>query len=196
MTGNEWLFWTFSAATAVTLLAGVVATRVRREWLTSLPMTHVAALAFLALFGWESLVHLPGVIQTYVIGVAGIADPPNVEGYQAFMVASVAFVIAAALAIYGILRRRPWGVALGIGVAGTRLVTALVSTANLFTLNGDFFGPDAVGWNAAILLAERAIPAIAAIVLLLWPLLRWPRTETPPVEAVDWHVDPTPEAGR
>jgi hypothetical protein len=194
--GNEWLFWTFSAATAVTLLAGVVATRVRREWLTSLPMTHVAALVLLALFGWESLIYLPGVIQTYVIGVAGIADPPNVEGYQAFMVASVAFVIAAALAIYGILRSRPWGVVLGIGVAGTRLVTALVSTANLFTLNGDFFGPDAVGWNAAIFLAERAIPAIAAIVLLMWPLLRGSRRETPPVEAVDWHVDPTPEAGR
>ena len=196
MTGNDWLFWSFSAATALTVLAGLVATRIRGGWLTSLPMTHVAALVLLALFGWESLIYLPGVIETYVIGVAGIADPPNVEGYQAFMVASVAFVIAAALAIYGILRRRPWGVALGIGVAGTRLVTALVSTANLFTLNGEFFGPAGVGWNAAILLAERAIPAAAAIVLLLWPLLRGSHTEAPPVEAVDWHVDPTPEAGR
>jgi hypothetical protein len=196
VSGNDWLFWTFSAGTALTVAAGLLATRAGREWVTTLPMAHVAGIVLVALFGWESLVYLPGTIQTYVIGVAGIADPPNVEGYQAFMVASVAFVIAAALAIYGILRRRPWGVVLGIGVAGTRLVTALVSTANLFTLNGDFFGPDAVGWNAAIFLAERAIPAIAAIVLLLWPLLRGSRTEAPPLEAVDWHADPSPEAGR
>ncbi len=196
MTGNESLFWTFSAATAATVLAGVVATRVRREWLTSLPMTHVAALVLVAQFGWESLVYLPGVIQTYAIGVAGIPDPSNVEAYQAFMVASVAFVIAAALAIYGVVRRRPWGVALGVGVAGTRLVTALVSTANLLTLNGEFFGPDALGWNAAMFVAERALPAVAAIVLLLWPLVSRSTVDAPPAETVDWHVDPTPEAGR
>ncbi|MDQ2674829.1 MAG: hypothetical protein M3Y40_09265, partial [Chloroflexota bacterium] len=135
-------------------------------------------------------------VQTYFIGVSGIADPPNVEGYQAFMVASVAFVLAAAVAIYGILRRRPWGVVLGIGVAGTRLVTALVSAANLFTLDGGLFGPTAVGWNAAIIVAERAFPAVVAIGLLLWPMLRRSTAETPPAETVDWHADPSAEASR
>jgi hypothetical protein len=50
--GNEPIFWTFSAATALTVVAGLLATRVRREWVTSVPMAHVAALVLIALYGW------------------------------------------------------------------------------------------------------------------------------------------------
>ena len=196
MTGNEGIFWTFSAGTALTVVAGLLATRVRRDWLSSLPMAHVAASVLVALFGWEGLVHLPGTIQFYTTGVAGIPDPAGVEAYQVFVVASAAFVIAAVLAVYGIPRHRSWGIVLGIGVAGTRALVAVASSVNLFAINGDPFGPDALAWNVLILIAERVVPALAAIVLLVWPLLHGSKAEAPPVETVDWSTDPSPEAGR
>ena len=196
MTGNESIFWTFSAATALTVVAGMLATRVRREWLTALPMAHVAAVVLVALFGWEALVYLPSTIDLYTTGVAGIPDPAGVEAYQVFVVASVAFVLAAALATYGILRRRPWGVVLGIGVAATRAAMSVASTINLFSFNLDLFGPEGLAYNAATLLALNGLPAVVGVVLLLWPLVRGPRTADPPIETVDWSGDPSPEAGR
>jgi hypothetical protein len=196
MTGNEAIFWTFSAGTVLTVVAGLVATRVRREWVPSLPMAHVGAVVLVALFGWEALVYLPSTIQVYTTGVAGIPDPANVEAYQAFMVASAAFVLAAGLAVYGVLRRRPWGLVLGIGVAATRVAMTLASAVNLFSIEPDPFGPGGLAWNVTNLVALRALPAVAAIVLLLWPLLRASRTEAPPVESVDWRGEPSPEAGR
>ena len=196
MTGNEAIFWTFSAGTILTVVAGLWATRVRRQWLTALPMAHVAAVVLVALFGWESLVYLPSTIQVYTTGVAGIPDPANVEAYQAFMVASAAFVVGAGLAIYGILRLKPWGLVLGIGVAATRVVMTLASAVNLFSLGLDPFGPGGLAWNVVDLIALRALPAVAAVVLLVWPLLRASTTDAPPVETVDWSGEPSPEASR
>ena len=196
MTGNEAIFWTFSAGTVLTVVAGLWATRVRRQWLTALPMAHVAAVVLVALFGWESLVYLPSTIQVYTTGVAGIPDPANVEAYQAFMVASAAFVVGAGLAIYGILRLKPWGLVLGIGVAATRFVMTLASAVNLFSLGLDPFGPGGLAWNVVDLIALRALPAVAAVVLLVWPLLRASTTDAPPVETVDWSGEPSPEASR
>ena len=196
VTGNEPIFWTFSASTALAVVAGLLATRVRPEWVTALPTAHVAAVVLLTLFGWETLVHLPSTVQVYTTGVAGIPDPAHVEAYQMFMVASAAFVGAAVLAIYGILRRRPWGVVLGVGVAGTQLVMTLASAVNLASLGLEPFGPAGLAWNIVDLLANRAVPAVAAIALLLWPLLRESRTEAPRVDIVDWSGDPSPEAGR
>ena len=196
MTGNELIFWVFSAATALTVVAGLLAARVRREWVPSLPMAHVAAVVLIALYGWESLVYLPSTIQLYTTGVAGIPDPAGVEGYQAFMVASAALVVAAALAIYGILRRRPWGVVLGIGVAATRAAMSVASTVNLFSMGLDPFGPEGLGYNVATGLALNGLPALVAIALLLWPLLRGSTAEAPPVDTVDWSGDPSTEAGR
>jgi hypothetical protein len=195
VTGNELIFWVFSAATALTVVAGLLATRVRREWLSSLPMAHVAAVVLIALYGWETLVYLPSTIQLYTTGVAGIPDPAGVEGYQAFMVASVAFVVAAALAIYGIVRRRPWGVVLGVGVAVTRVAMTLASAVNLFSMGLDPFGPGGLAWNVVDLIALRGVPAGIAIALLLWPLLRRSGAAAPRVETVDWSGGPTPEAG-
>jgi hypothetical protein len=196
VTGNELISWVFSAATALTVAAGLLATRVRREWVTSLPMAHAAAIVLIALFGWESLVYLPSTIQVYTTGVAGIPDPAGVEAYQAFIVASAAFVLAAVLAIYGILRRRPWGLVFGIGVAGTRVAMTLASAVNLFSIGLDPFGPAGLAWNVVDLIALRVVPAVVAIVLLLWPLLSRSTAETLPVETVDWNGDPSPEAGR
>jgi hypothetical protein len=194
--GNEPIFWTFSAATALTVVAGLLATRVRREWVTSVPMAHVAALVLIALYGWETLVYLPSTINLYTTRVAGIPDPSGVEANQAFVIASVAFAAAAALAIFGIIRRRPWGVVLGIGVAATRVAMSVASSIQLFSANLDLFGPEALGFNAVTGFALNGLPAVVGVFLLLWPLLRGSGTEAPPVETVDWSGDPSPEAGR
>ena len=196
LSGNEIIYWVFAGSTALTVAAGLLATRVRREWATTLPMAHVAAAVLVALFGWQSLVYLPGTVQYYAAAVAGIPDPANVEAYQAFVVASAAFVVAAALAVYGTLRRRPWGLVLGIGVAGTSALTAVASSVNLFMINGDPFGPSGLAWNVFTLVAERVVPPLVAIGLLLWPLRSPSTAEAPPVETVDWSTDPSPEAGR
>jgi hypothetical protein len=111
------------------------------------------------------------------------------------MVASVAFVVAAALAIYGIVRRRPWGVVLGVGVAVTRVAMTLASAVNLFSMGLDPFGPGGLAWNVVDLIALRGVPAGIAIALLLWPLLRRSGAAAPRVETVDWSGGPTPEAG-
>lgn len=195
MTGNELIFWTYSAATALTVVAGLLATRVRREWLTSLPMAHVAALVLVALYGWEALVYLPGTIAQYTTRVAGIPDPAGVEASQAFVIASAAFVAAAAVAIYGILRLRPWGV-LGIGVAATRVAMSVAGSIQLFSTNLDLFGPEALGYNVIIAFALSGLPAVVGVVLLVWPLLRTSRVGGPPVETADWSGEPSPEAGR
>lgn len=196
MTGNELIFWTYSAATALTVVAGLVATRVRREWLTSLPMAHVAAVVLIALYGWEALVYLPSTIAQYTTRVAGIPDPAGVEASQAFVIASVAFVAAAALAIYGILRLRPWGVVLGIGVAATRVAMSVAGSIQLFSANLDLFGPEALGYNVITAFALNGVPAAVGVVLLVWPLLRSSRVGAPPVETADWSGEPSPEAGR
>lgn len=196
LSGNEVIYWVFAAGTVLTVVAGLLAARVRREWVTSLPMAHVAAVAVVALIGWESLIYLPGTIQYYTTAVAGIPDPAGVEAYQAFTISSAAFVVAAALAVYGILRRRPWGLVLGIGVAGTRALMSLASSINLFSMNGDPLGPEGLAFNVFTLFAERVVPALAAIGLLLWPLLRGSSAEAPPVDTLDWRTEPSPEAGR
>lgn len=196
LSGNEVIYWVFAASTVLTVVAGLLATRVRREWVTSLPMAHVAAVVVVALIGWESLVYLPGTIQYYTMAVAGIPHPTGVEAYQAFVFASAAFVVSAALAVYGILRRRPWGIVLGIGVAGTRALMSLASTINLFGMNADPLGPEGLAFNVFTLFAERVVPPLAAIGLLLWPLLRGSTAEAPPAQTVDWNADPSPEAGR
>ena len=194
--GNELIYWVFAASTALAVIAGLLATRVRREWVPALPMAHVAAVVLVALYGWETLVYLPSTIQAYTTRVAGIPDPAGVEGNWAFVIASIAFVAAAALAVYGILRRRPWGVVLGIGVAATRAALSVAGAVNLLSLGVDAFGPEGLASNVATALALNTLPALVAIALLLWPLVRGSTVEAPPVDTVDWSSDPSPEAGR
>jgi hypothetical protein len=192
---NELIYWVFSASTVVAVVAGLLATRIRGEWLAVVPLAHAAGAAMVALFGWEVLVYLPGGVRAYFATVAGIPDAPAVADQQAFLVASIIFVVAAVLAVGGIVRRRPWAVVLGVGLAASRLAMSVASSFSLLSF-ADSFPPDEFAWQLGTLLALNAVPALVAIALLLWPFRRGSMTDPAPEDAVDWSGDPSPEAGR
>jgi hypothetical protein len=193
--GNELILWAFSAATTLAVVAGLLATRIRGEWLASVPLAHASAAALVALFGWEVLIDLPGTIAVYSATVAGIADAPGVADQQVFILTSVAFVVATVFAVVGILRRRSWAAVLGVGLAASKVATSLASVVSLMTF-AESFQPGDFGLLLGTTLALNAVPALAAIALLLWPLRRGSTVQAPPVETVDWGSDPSPEAGR
>jgi len=190
--------WIFSIGTALAVVAGLVATRIGRQWLAELPIAHVVAATLIGASGWEVLVYLPGTIQAFLSATAGITDPQGVAHYQAFAAASAAFVVAAVLAVVGILRRRPWGVVTGIGLAATRVAMSVGSTVSLFGF-AESFPPQDFGQMVGTLVALNMVPPLLAIALLAWPLLsgRSAAPVAPPDEGADWTVEaPSPEPGR
>lgn len=195
MSENELIYWVFSAATTMAVVAALIATRLRGEWLATVPLAHAGAAALVALFGWETLIHLPGAIAAYTATVAGITDAPGVADQQSFILASIAFVVAAVLAVVGILRRRPWAAVLGVGLAATRVAMSLASAVSLMSF-ADSFQPGDLGLLLGTTLGLNGVPALAAIALLLWPLRRGPTAQATSVKTVDWSGDPSPEAGR
>ena len=195
MDTNELPMWVFSGSTALAVVAGLLATRLRSTWLTALPLHHAAGAALIALFGWEVLVYLPGTAQAYFDTVAGIPNTPGVADQQAFLVASAVFAVATALAVVGIVRLRPWGIVLGVSLAATRFATSVAAALNLLSF-AESFDPADFGQLLGTTLALNALPPLVALGLLLWPLRRGPSTEAPPVEAVEWTPDPSPEGGR
>jgi hypothetical protein len=190
--------WIFSIGTAMAVVAGLLATRVGQEWLAELPIGHVVAATLIGISGWEVLVHLPGTIQSFLAATAGITDPQGVAHYQAFAVASAAFVAATLLAVIGILRRRPWGVVTGMGLAATRVAMSVGSTVSLFGF-AESFPPQDFGQMVGTLVALNTVPPLLAIALLAWPLLsgRSAAPAAPPDDGGDWTVEaPSPAPGR
>ena len=114
--------YVWAAVVALAIVVGAWTAMNRRALRPTLSPEHVAGAAMLGLFGWEMLVHLPGAIMGYWTLTAGLGDVRGVEGYQAFVAAQAAFVVAVAFAVVGILRRRAWGAILGIGLASARVV--------------------------------------------------------------------------
>lgn len=195
MNTNELPMWVFAASTALAVVGGLLATRLRSAWLAALPLHHAAGAALVALFGWEVLVYLPGTAQVYFNTIAGIPNAPGVADQQAFLVASAVFAVATVLAMVGIVRLRPWGTVLGIGLAATRLATSVAAAVNMLSL-AESMDPTNFGQLLWTTLSLNALPPLVAIGLLLWPLRRGPSTETPPVEIVEWSADASPEGGR
>ena len=182
MTQQQWPMFVWAAAVALAIVAGAWIAINRPQIRPTLPVEHVAGAALLGLFGWETLVDLPGVVMGYWTLTAGLGDVRGVEGDQAFVVAQAAFVVAAAFAVTGILRRRAWGAVLGIGLAASivvRIGLVLFETTALYAVSmggGTYFGV------VSTLVGMQAIPALGIIALLGWPMIR--RT-TPPVGAAD-----------
>jgi hypothetical protein len=194
---NQLPMWIFSIGTAMAVVAGLLATRIRREWLAELPIAHVVAATLIGISGWEVLVHLPGSIQSFLAATAGITDPQGVAHYQAFAIASAAFVIAAVVAVVGILRRRPWGVVTGMGLAAARVAMSVGSSSNLFGF-AEQFPPQDFGQMVGTLVALNLVPPLVAIILLAWPLPSG-RSVAPAAlpDDADWSVEaPSPEPGR
>ena len=164
--------YVWAAAVGLALTAGAWTAMNRRATRATLPLEHVAGAAILGVFGWEMLVHLPGTVMGIWTLTAGLGDVRGVEGYQAFVVAQVAFIIGAAAAIVGILRRRTWGAILGIGLAVARLVWSVAVLYEALSAFGDSIGNDLYLEFVTSVIGLQAVPAVVVIGLLAWPLVR------------------------
>jgi hypothetical protein len=173
MDTNDWPMLTLAVTVALSVAVGAWAYVNRREPRPTLPLAHVAAAAILGLLGWEAVVYLPGAIAGYAALTAGLGDLRGLEVDQAYVVALAAFAAGIAAAVVGVLRRWVWGVVLGIGLAVSQLAMTIAAVAQTIVILGDA----AVGETMYIefvgtTIALRAVPPIAAIVLLVWPLVR------------------------
>jgi hypothetical protein len=192
--GQQWAMYAWAAAVAIAVLAGIWFATNDRGTRSSLPLEHVAAATLLALFGWEMLVGLPASTMGLWALTAGLGEVRGVEGQQAFVLGQTVFVIGAAIAVVGILRRRRWGIALGVGLAAALVVWTVVNTLWLFVTLGASMSSD-MHLGVATSAAGRGVPALVAIGLLAWPLVRRPTPRpTAPHAGRDWSSAPASDA--
>lgn len=120
---------------------------------------------------------MPGVVNSVVTAFAGIDSAPNQAAYQTFAVANVAVVVAAAVAVTGVVARWIAASVLAVGVCAARVATALIGLGQMFALTGQLSGggDPQLGW-LALSVVLQAVPAVAAIVLLAWPFARGRRS--------------------
>jgi len=172
----------WAGSVGLAIAAGAWTATNRRATRPTLPPEHVAAAAIIGVFGWEIFVHLPGNVMGFWTMTAGLGDVRGVEGYQVYLAAQVAYIVATAVAVVGILRRRVWGAVLGIGLAFVRVVwSGAILFQTIFTF-GDVVGNDLYLEFVISSIGLQAVPALVAIALLAWPLVR--RT-TPSAQASD-----------
>jgi hypothetical protein len=174
----DWYAWTLFAAVAAAIVVGAAAWLLWPRRSERLPMEHVAGAALVAAGGWQLLVDLPAsLVQVFVIN-SGIPNAP-LTSVHVFVIAHAAVVLAAAVAIVGVLRREVWGAALGIGVSGAMATRTVLGIASLLTMIGPEGMPDGqLAWLVAQS-ALQAVPPIAAAVLLAPPFWRERRRPRP-----------------
>ena len=172
MTEAQWPMFVWAALVALAIGAGAWTAINRREARPTLPLEHIAGAALVGLFAWEGLVNLPGTVMGYWTLTAGLGDVRGVEGKQLFVVAQAAFVVAAALAVVGILRRRTWGSMVGIGLSAALAVWSGLILFETTTMYGESMGVDAYLSVVSGVIGMRAIPALVVIGLLAWPMVR------------------------
>ena len=133
-------------------------------------------------------IQLPGTAVGYWTLTAGLAEASGVEGVEAFVVTQAVFVVAAAFAVLGILRRRTWGTVLGIGLAVAVVVWRVLVMLAVVQQVGQSMDGGTYLSTVANLIGMGAIPALAGAVLLGLPLLRRPAR---PVDAsgAGWHPE-------
>ena len=182
MIDQQPMMFVWAAAVGLALVVGAWTATNRKATRPTLPLEHVAGAAILGVLGWEMLVHLPGTVMGIWTLTAGLGDVRGVEGYQAFLIAQAAFVIGVATAIVGILRRRPWGAILGIGLAVARVVWSGAVLYEALAMFGDEIGNDLYLDFLTSVIGLQAIPALVVVALLAWPVVR---RATPGAQAPD-----------
>jgi hypothetical protein len=189
ITTEDWILWAWVAVVAAAVLAAALARRLRPGLLPVLPVLHVAGTTLVAVIGWQALVNLPGTVLQYFTTFAGIGVPTGESAYEAYVVAACVFVAASAVAVVAVLRRRPWGAVLGIGLCVAHIGTNLVGIASMLSLMGNMGGDPNLTWYT-ISFAFSAVPAIVAIVLLARPLIG---SDPAPTVAAGYRGDPDSE---
>ena len=160
-------------AAAVALVSiGAALTALRRRHLSELPLVHVAAAAIVGMFGWEMLIQLPGTVMGFWSLTAGITDPSGVTGRQLHVIGQAIFVVNAALAIVGIVRRALWGVVLGIGSSAAMVLWNALLLYETMRLNAESVGAGDYFGAVLPVTALQMVPALVAIGLLVSPLRR------------------------
>lgn len=188
MPQEPWTLYAWAGVVLLVLAVGVWAATNRREIRPTLPPEHVAGATILGLFGWQRLVDLPGLLTGYWAASAGIGTVPGLEGPQAFVVAEVAFIVAVAFAVAGILRRRAWGTVLGIALATAIVAWSLVQLAANLQVIGGAATDELFLSLATNAIGLRIVPALVALICLAAPLRR---TLMPPAEpAPAWRGEP------
>jgi len=172
--GNEglWAMYVWAATVALAIVAGIWSATTHRDVRPSLPTEHVAGVALLAFFGWEMLLGLPEAVKGYSLLSAGLGDLRDLQPQQAFLAAQAAFAIGTGFAVVGVLRRRTWGAVLGIGLAVSLVVASVLSFATVTATMAESMDPDTYWSFVVSIFGLRAIPALAAAALLLWPIVR------------------------
>jgi hypothetical protein len=166
----DWYAWASGGLMAIAIVAAIVVAARRPAALTSLPLQHIAAAAIIGVFGWEASINLPQQVLSFFSATAGIPEVSGIRNFQILVAAQIAFVAATLAAVVGILRRQPWGIALGIGVSAARVAMAAMGIVSTLSIIGDSADPQ-LAWFV-VTAGLQGLPALAAIVLLAWPLVR------------------------
>ena len=167
-----WLLWAWVALVAAGLAAAMIARVVQPGTRPTLPLRHVAAATLVAVLGWQALLMLPSTVLQFASLSPEIGGPTDQSANQAWMAAAIVHIVAALIAVVAILRRRPWGTVLGIGVAVANVGINAIGTISMLGFVDEFSQTDITFRVYAATNALSAVPALAAIVLLLAPLLR------------------------
>jgi len=188
MNSVQWPLYVWAAAVALAVVAAAWTATNRRSVRPELPLAHVAGATLIAFFGWQMLIHLPGAVMGYWNLTAGLGDVDGVREQQAYVAGQAVFVVAAAFAVVGILRRRTWGAVLGIGLALTHALSAVIAMINTLVVVGASADGGLYLNFVASTIGLNAIPALAAAALIAFPLWQ----PTPPVDAApaDWSGEP------
>ncbi len=166
--GPEWMLWLWMGVAVASVFGAILVARSSRPRLSRLSVEHIAAAAIIGVVGWEAAVRVPETIVTVTSGYAGIEGARGQGTYEAFAATLVGSVIGAVVAIVGLLRRRAWAVVLGLGVALARVGTVAIGVSNMLSLTAS--DPQFAWWSVQV--AAGAVPALAAIVLLVLPFMR------------------------
>jgi hypothetical protein len=195
----DWQAAAFALLVAIPIVAALVTRVVLPHAFNRLPLTHVAAATIIASVGWESAIQVPGALAAFTLigsGVSGVF----LSNEQIVLASVVAFALTSFVAAFAILARRPWGVAMGLGVAvggvGTAILSVLSTIANL-SVGGAL--DDQLMWFVPQI-ALRGVPPLVAIGLLAWPLLRGrlsglPSAPPMPPRRHEGIIDLDPDAG-
>jgi hypothetical protein len=187
---SEWLVWAWVIGVDLAVVVAAVFATYDRTRLASLRPQHVGAAAIVGVLAWEAAANVVASV------VAGAGQFTGLD--IAFLAAQAIFAGASAVMIVFVLRRRRWAVVLGVGLALSRFVLAILGVIEITAAAG---GLDAEGLGGTVVFVILgALPLLAAVWLFLDPFLRgeiaWRGDGAPEVDSssVASSPDTTPEA--
>lgn len=176
---SEWLAWAWVIGVDLAVVVGAVFASYDRTPLTALRPQHVAAATIVGVMAWEG--------ATNVIAALVSAVGPFTALDIAFLAAQTIFAAAAAVMIVFVLRRRRWAVVLGIGLALSRFLLAILAVIEMLLASAGVEGGGIAG--TAVFVSLGALPLLAAVWLFLDPFFRgqlaWSPAEPIATEAAD-----------